>query len=341
MDFLEQLAALDPDTVTSEPEGITYAQDVQQEEVVEALTDTQVDIKFSEAETRLEKAMLYRQWITGDLFDGDSDAVREVTAEFQGFAQLQLRKLLGIEAEKQDVIIKTDFTEQETLVLKTLANQILNNPKLTPKKPTGAVTTQLKPAVVTPPAKPVPPKKPQLRTRKVPQEIATQPSELIKQVAKPTVPAPKPVVQQQKPVPAKPQATSQVPPSKKTVVRAQDEIFEENGRTYKVAWVPMAAGEYGPVEKQRVDSMRPETAITLRNGIQVVKTIDGETFKVVNQDQTPRKPVENAVPFPTNGQMAYLTMMQAGQQADKAMKQLDATAAGKGTELNQGTSFLV
>ena len=334
MDFLEQLAAMDPDTVGAESEGVSYTQEPQQEiEVIEELTDTQVDIKFSEAETRLEKAMLYRQWITGDLFDGDSEAVREVTSEFQGFAQVQLRKLLGIEVEKQDVIIKSDFTEQETLILKTLANQILSNPKLTPKKPNTAVAVQVKPAVVVPQPKPLPPKKPQLRTRKIPQEIATQQQPVAQPAPKPAVVAPKPPVQQ------KPQPTQQQ--AKKPVVRAQDEVFEENGRTYKAKWVPMSAGEYGPVEKQRIDTMRPETVITLRNGLQVVKNIQGDIFKVINQDQTPKKPVDGAVPFPTLGQMAYLTAAAAGQAADRSMRQLDSTAAGKGQQTNQGVSFLV
>ena len=332
---------MDPDTVgvEAESDGASYTQEAilrQEEELVEELTDTQVDIKFSEAETRLEKAMLYRQWITGALFDGDSEAVREVTSEFQGFAQLQLRKLLGIEAEKQDVIIKSDFTEQETLILKTLANQILSNPKLTPKKPNMAVTAQVKPAVVVPQPKPLPPKKPQLRTRKVPQEIATQQPVVAQPAPKPAVVAPKHPVQQQKP-----QAKPTQPQAKKPVVRAQDEVFEENGRTYKANWVPMASGEYGPVEKQRIDTMRPETVITLRNGLQVVKNIQGDIFKVINQDQTPKKPVDGAVPFPTLGQMAYLTAAAAGQAADRSMRQLDNTAAGKGQQTNQGVSFLV
>src|ERR1017187_3661208 len=118
MDLLEELARLSPDS-TPETDGTPYQQQtapvVQEGEPLvsaQELSDSQVDAKFSEAETRLEKAMLYRQWITGDLFDGDSDAVREVTVEFQGFAQLQLRKLLGIEQEVQEVVVKSDFTPQ-------------------------------------------------------------------------------------------------------------------------------------------------------------------------------------------------------------------------------------
>src|ERR1039458_3073715 len=116
MDLLEELARLSPDS-TPETDGTPYQQQqtapvVQEGEPLvsaQELSDSQVEAKFSEAETRLEKAMLYRQWITGELFDGDSDAVREVTVEFQGFAQLQLRKLLGIEQEVQEVVVKSDF----------------------------------------------------------------------------------------------------------------------------------------------------------------------------------------------------------------------------------------
>ena len=350
MDLLEELARLSPDS-TPETDGTPYQQQtapvVQEGEPLvsaQELSDSQVDAKFSEAETRLEKAMLYRQWITGDLFDGDSDAVREVTVEFQGFAQLQLRKLLGIEQEVQEVVVKSDFTPQETLILKSLAVSILNNPKLTPKKTESTPVVVRRPAPVAVTAK-MPAKKPQLKQRKMPQEM---------QVEAPEPPKPTPVAQTPKPAPQKLVAPTTAPkvegalsdkvkaslPQKSKAPEPPDQIFQENGRTYKAAWVPMNPGEYGPVEKQRIDNMKPETYITLRNGMQVVKTIEGETFKVINKDQTPRKPEPGATPFPSIGQMDYITAQIAGQAADRNMRQLDTEAGGRPVDRAQGAGSL-
>lgn len=350
MDLLEELARLAPES-NPESDGTPFQQ--QQVEVVQEgeplvsaqeLSDSQVDAKFSEAETRLEKAMLYRQWITGDLFDGDSDAVREVTTEFQGFAQQQLRKLLGIEQEVQEVVVKSYFSPQEILILKTLAGQILNNPKLAPKKQENTQTPTLvaqKPAPVAVTAK-LPAKKPQLKQRKVPQEM---------QVAAPEPPKPAPVAPVVKPAPQKPVVNSSAPakpegalsdkvkaslPQKSKAPEGPDQVFQQDGRTYKATWVPMNPGEYGPVEKQRIDNMKPETYITLRNNIQVVKTIEGETFKVINKDTTPRKPEKGAVPFPDLGQMAYITAQNAGAAADRNMRQLDSEAGGRPVDRAQG-----
>src|ERR1019366_5578938 len=58
--------------------------------------ETEIDAELTEAEERLAKAQLYKQFITGVIFDGNGPGVKEVSGEFRSFARKQLQILLGV-----------------------------------------------------------------------------------------------------------------------------------------------------------------------------------------------------------------------------------------------------
>jgi hypothetical protein len=256
----------------------------------------EVSQQLSEAEKKFSKAALYKQWISNRLYEGDGPEVLEVEAEFKEFALLQLKRLLGIEPAVTKVTSRKDFTDEEILALKTLAGQIINNPKLRAKPQTVEKPIVRQVAEKPQPREVKPPVQPQLRSRQVPPE-ASQPAPVQKPAAPPK-PAPRP---QQKPQPTQPAPRKKVP--------ADGETIQEDGKTYKVSYIGMSSAEYGPVEEKRINTMPKSAAILLKNGIQVLKNGQGEIFKIIRQDVTPIALPDNMVRFPQPSEMLGITQV--------------------------------
>jgi hypothetical protein len=257
----------------------------------------EVSQQLSEAEKKFSKAALYKQWISNRLYEGDGPEVLEVEAEFKEFALLQLKRLLGIEPAVTKTLSRRDFTDDEVLTLKTLASQIINNPKLR-AKPQVAEKPILRQEVEKPqprPAKPI--VQPQLRPRQVPPE-ASQPAAVQKPAAPPQ---PAPRAQQ------KPQQAAQPAPRRK--VPADGETIQEDDKTYKISHVGISPATYGPVEEKRINNMPPSTVILLKNGIQVIKNSNGEVFSIIRKDVTPQAMSDNMVRFPQPSEMLGITQV--------------------------------
>lgn len=81
------------------------------------------------ARIRLEQGRLYEMLIKHNLFDGvdaDLQAISNVQQEIKGFIMERLEILLGMRAEKQDVVqrVESDFNEIEVQALKMVASKV-------------------------------------------------------------------------------------------------------------------------------------------------------------------------------------------------------------------------
>jgi hypothetical protein len=265
---------------------------------------SEIDAELTEAEKRLAKAQLYKEFIVGKIFDGEGPGVKEVSEEFRTFARRQLQTLLGVVPKPEP----TQFTEDEVKVIKIFVAKILQNPKLlespkTAKPPTlqnkagSSALSTLPPTHI---QKPVaqPPKKPQLRSRHVPEEVKPQ------QPQKTTTQAPKP-----NPV--------TVAPSAPDVIPADESIVEEDGQRYKIKYVSMPnIDEYGIMDGGKIRKLPIGQSCTLSNGIRVLRSNDGvskilKTMIATNSYAAGRKP------FPSISEMEHLSLNSATQAAAK------------------------
>jgi hypothetical protein len=307
-EFLEQLGMGDADPVyeSEEDSGVEVAPESIDEEIV--VEDAAVP-EMSEVEKRLQKAVLYQQWASGNLYDQKTQSTVEVEGEFREFALNQLNKLIGIQ---QDAAVKSDlFDDAEVAALKGLAQMVIKNPALIGGK--KAVQETAKPVAKAPikvvkkvePIKvtPKPAEKPKLRRQEVPQEIAQQPTV----VKKPVIIQPKTQQLVGSMVQSKGPRCPQFYQDGTTV--------EEGGKTYSIKWAQTSAEAYGPAEEIRLTNMKPKTCLLLKDGMTVYRTEGDEFFKIVKMDKTPRvRPVE-AVPFPSNMTFATMAASEAGAQA--------------------------
>jgi len=133
------------------------------------------------ARIRLEQGRLYEMLIKHDLFDGvdaDPQAVSNVQQEIKGFIMERLEILLGMRAEKQNVVqkVESDFNEMEVQALKMVAS------KVTQGASAKAPEVKKEPSPISPVQKQEKPKglnafgkKPQQRTKKQPVRYSLKP----------------------------------------------------------------------------------------------------------------------------------------------------------------------
>jgi len=306
--------------LTQQVEQATY---VVEEDSEEDEQNEIIDAELTEAEIRLSKAQLYKQFITGSIFDGNGAGVKEVSDEFRDFARRQLQILLGVTPK----VDQSQFTEDEVKVLKIFTNRILQNPKLLQDKPAKQPQTpQLQPRPVSkpvpvvqapPPPKPViqPPKKPQLRSRQVPEEVQSKPAQ-----AKP----PKTRLKLSEQPIAKTLAN---PP--KMAVPENGSVVEENGRHYRIRYSDMPnIDEFGVMDGGKIRMLGNGESCILSNGIQVFKT-GNEVSKVLRTAFAPNTNVPGKTPFPSNEQMAAITANQAVQAAGRLPPTLNSILGRK------------
>jgi hypothetical protein len=264
----------------------------------EETAEPELGDEFEEAERRMSKAILYRELIRGRFFGGDSDLIAEVEAELKGFVKAQYLILSGAGAPPTVTqVVEKDFLPDEITALKELANRILKTPKILEAPKAPKLQPKPVPKVVAPtpqpvPKKPpvVPAKKPQLQTRKVPEEIAA------------TKPAPKPVAKQIKP--QRPALTKLTAPENKAIV-------EENGQKFQIRYTEMSnVDEFGIMDGRKIRGMSNGDTCMLSNGIQVKK--DGETiFKVLRAALANSDNIPGRLPFPTREQMTAMSQITA------------------------------
>jgi hypothetical protein len=304
-EIMEGLEEGDPSETQASPKG-NPAQEEEPllEEVSPFFQEETIDTQMSEAEHRLSKALLYKQWIGGSLFEGDStDLTREVEAEISAFVKERLGVLLGCAPKPvEPVKVESQFTPIEAKFLKLFATQTLTQkPKLrvaleaTLGRELGAATDSLKPQP-TPAPKPAP-VKPTVRPRQQPE--ASRP-----------VPQAKPQARPQQ-APTRPQAKS----LKNDILPQDNEIVTEGGKKYRVKWEQMSPDSYGAKVEQLLTELPANQHIRLPKpgqgaGVQVYKVTDTDYFKILRLDVTPQVKNVQSVPMPAS--MEAATAMQAG-----------------------------
>jgi hypothetical protein len=259
--------------------------------VEDAVETSEVEQEMSEAERRFNKASLYKQWVSGRIFDGESEDVLEVEEEFRGFARTQLKKLIGLKDEDPKPEVISPFSPEEITALKTIAATLLKRPSFAKVEPTIPAKVELKPV----------PKRPVLRPRTVPPKPTVQKSEVIQRSA-PKQPIAQAKTAVTKPAPAKLQAAA--PAS----VPTHDSIIKKNGKTYKIVHLPTTHSEHGPGPSVWIRGLKAGASVILPgSGTKIYRDTDGSLYKIIEKDITPVvKPVD-AVPMPHPSQMLQIT----------------------------------
>lgn len=174
---------------------------------------------MSEVERRLELAKYYRVLLDDQLFGDASPVARQVEEEVRGFVQTRLRVLLNIEGGEVKPV-KFPFTDNEVLVLKSVAKTILNKdgaPKpqrataVAPPPPAGETT------ILEPYRRPEAPKRPYIKRRTLEEN-------------------PPPEVKRAQPERETPAPASTPQPAQKKKLAIGD-VFKEGGRTYELVLV--------------------------------------------------------------------------------------------------------
>lgn len=283
-----------------------YVQQPQQYEEQEPVYEEEQSPALSEVETRLYKAQIYDQYLKSPPFEANDPLTAEVAAEFAAFARFKMEKLLGISSAAS---FESDFTDLEVQILKAVAKKVAQQTgakepsRSEPPKPVR--TAPPAPRLVPPPAAP---RQPQQKPR-LPAPTAQRPPQ-----RPPQRPAPAAAARpQQRPQQRQNPAQEPVP--------KDGEIVTDGQKAWRVKWVQMNPNEFGEGVAKRLETMRPDTAMTLPNGLKVYKTAGEEIFKIIKMDKTPQATDPRALPFPTAHQMAIITASQAGE-ASTAHSQL-------------------
>lgn len=108
-------------------------------------TPTPAEIDFeeqmSEVEMRLEKAYYYRMLLQQNPFDSDSPIAIEVWKDISKILRARLGELLGIGKGPSAVPLAAQFTDEEAVILKSVAGKLLKNANVIaqpkPKKAPG------------------------------------------------------------------------------------------------------------------------------------------------------------------------------------------------------------
>lgn len=299
------------DDTTSQSE-ITDTQSETKDQVESTEEETE-EVDLDEADNRLAKAQLYRQFITGKIFDGNGLIVNEVEKEFQDFARKRLQILLGLLPQESKVVVqaKLPFDEDEIKVLKILIDgikiRILKDPSFvkpkTNKQPKlRPITTPIPSAGIPEPKKveTVVAKKPQLKLKQVPEEVSQQ------------QPKPKKTVIQPVDKTVSKSTTSLINSSH---IPNDDTVVEENGTKFKIKHVAMSnIDEYGIMDGAKIRALDNKKSATLSNGIQVFKDGD-EVFKILKTQISNVTSIPGRVPFPSIAQMNAMSEAIATQQS--------------------------
>jgi hypothetical protein len=267
------------------------------EEGTEFFQEESIDQQMSEAERRLSKALLYKQWASGPLFEGDStELTREVEAEISGFVKERLGILLGCTPKPVESIkVEAQFTPVEAKFLKLLTAQALTQkPKLKAALEKNLGEQEVPKPTLAPKPLPV---RPTIKPRQQPE------------VSRP-VPQGKPQTRPQQ-APARPQAKL----VKGDILPQDNEIVTEGNKKFRVKWEPMSPDFYGnKVEQLLTDLPRGKHTRLPKPGqgagMQIYKATDSDYFKVLRLDITPQTKNTQAVPMPIS--MEAATAMQAG-----------------------------
>ena len=298
---VEGLVGQEPTSDFVEEVQESYEESAEQQE-------QEIAAEMSEVEYRLEKAQLYKQFVTGKIFDGVGQVVQEVTTEFRDFARNQLQVLMGVGAKKEPGV----FAEDEIKVLKLFAERLLAGPEVLSSKPVQEekpklVVTKKEPVEAPVAAKPAP--KPVLRVTKVPEEVE-QPKPVkveavrsAKTVVKPTVASKAPAV-----------ATS------KKIPNDGDIISEGVGATlkeFRVKYKTLDNAEgMGTQFTPILQNMKEGQVIRLKNGCEVL--CKGGGYHLLIKTRVMKDiPVPTRIPFPSNERMAGVLAGIAGAQASK------------------------
>ena len=273
---------------------------------------------MSEIEKRLQKANLYQQWTTGQLYDSRTQCTVEVEQEFKNFALKQLNKLIGINVEQEQV--QSQFEPEELEALKALAQAIIANKKL--KQEVIKTSLQPKPIVKKPIAvkpiiqaeKPViqPQAKPKLKTKPLPIEVQ---------------PTKQPVLETNKNNVSPPKSLVQAATAKKPFFAKDGEEIEESGKKYRAKWIQINSYSYGRAEQARLEKMAPKSIMVV-GGLTIYKTESDELYSIIKQDLTPKETPVDAVPFPSRSQMTMITQMRASS-ANEQSKNVLVSKMGK------------
>jgi hypothetical protein len=251
--------------------------------------------ELSEAESRLQRAMLYKQFLSGSIFSGTSDAhTREVEGEFRQFAIDKLNELLGLKAPAvTPTAIQSPFDEDEVKALKAVAGRMLQDAKMKAKAKSELIK---KPNVEEPP-------KTELRRVEVaPPKAAEKPRP---QRAKIEVAPPRAA---SKPGP-KPKASGKIP--------KDEEIVKKGGKTYKIRWVETSESQF-PGMESKIDGIPPGGAYKLPTGVIIHRTEGGELYKIVSQDLTKQAVSSESIPFPSIAQYEVIAAMKSAEAVGNA-----------------------
>jgi hypothetical protein len=217
------------------------------EEYEEAETQ-EGDEEFGEAERRLSLARYYQQLTKGGLIDEDSEEARQVDSEVRAFARERMNVLIGLAAEKAPETAELPFSEDQVGVLQQWADHMIERAKQPAIRPM-APPPPMKPQVTGPRIKPVaaPPK------RKTTKLVGKKPEKPKKTEAPHAGAADLGAV----PTPEEQPDYSQIPTG---------EVFEENGRKYKMVDVPGRIDDNGQQKRAKMDvseQVRPPNAIPM------------------------------------------------------------------------------
>jgi hypothetical protein len=301
---------------TSTPQEVGYISgEVPVERSVSAFAESPVavenaiDQQMSEAERRLSKALLYKQWVGAHLFDGDStELTREVEAEISGFVRERLGVLLGVSKSLEKMIpVESQFTPIEAKVLKLLASKVLANPKLKGFVEKSPLLSYREPEPL--------PVKPTLRPRQQPEAakfpVAAQVNSRVQPQSTTGV--------------VQPKVKESLVSNSKEILPQDEEIIQEKGKKYRVKWVSIDPMSFGDKVEELLVGLPAGQHIRLPNGpgggLQVYKATENDYFKILRLDLTPQVAGTNRVPFPSDMSMATAT--QSGVSAALSMSGFD------------------
>jgi hypothetical protein len=273
---------------------------------------SEIDDQMCEAERRIHKAMLYRQFLTEPVFDGDdSPLTAEVCSEFRAFARHQLSQLLGVGGPA--LPFGAQFSESEVKILRMVVESMSKNAKVAKVLAQDNKKQPAQEQAPPPPAQP-----PRLRTRQVaakqtprrePQQPAIEQPASRQQALRPSQP--------QAQAPAQAQQAQSTPDAPPPVLPADGEIFAYKGKKFKAVWREMSSTDYGPEMEKLIDKIQPDGHKTLPNGIQIVRATGGDLFKVIRQDLTVQAKDPKAIPMPNRKQMEFISQSKAVETATK------------------------
>lgn len=144
--------SVDPETQDNEPQIPQPIFDAAINPARPEPAETELGELMDEAEKRFAKAQYYRALLTESIFEGDeSPTAGQVVEEIRGFIKERLAVLLGVKPEPTHQVQRgSDFSEDETKILKQVAARLLKKPELAqpPPEPTlKKVGTPSKPSV--------------------------------------------------------------------------------------------------------------------------------------------------------------------------------------------------